>query len=207
MIDQALADDMWTYATESFEPVGDRDSELHALLAHHEAGHLVAGYVADATLAGVTVQPQDRYGGLALFFIGGEARGATLDNVIATMSGPTAARRYEPKCRDDGGTFDRERVEVDLQALARTDEARDVLRAYCQAKAEQLVDAHWDLITAVADALLAHDTLDATELRQVISDVEADRAAAREPERRKAWSAAVANAATFRPSIEADHVW
>ncbi len=137
--------------------------------AHHEAGHLTAAWALDATLYGGDIRSDGRFGGQAVYRLGGDG-GASVDRIVTVLAGPAAQRRFAP-FEDDGGERDRERVEQHLDVLCRDSGAAAIVARHCRAEASRLIAANWDAVEALASVFLEHEALTGAELEEVLDDV------------------------------------
>ena len=137
--------------------------------AHHEAGHLTAAWALNATLYGGDIRSDGRFGGQAVYRLGGDG-GASVDRIVTVLAGPAAQRRFAP-FEDDGGERDRERVEQHLDVLCRDPGAAAIVARHCRAEASRLIAANWDAVEALAFAFLEREALTGAELAGILADV------------------------------------
>jgi len=122
-------------------------------IAHHEAGHAVIAYRFKHGLGSLTIRPNENASTLGSCSSEGEWQDGSRDReqIIVLYAGFAAERAYNPKADKQGAAGDELKAANLLQPGSES-----TLRA----RAEQLVQENWIQISAVADALLEHETLD-----------------------------------------------
>jgi hypothetical protein len=146
--------------------------------AYHEAGHAVAAFFLRQKIRDVTILETSDYRGRCRLRTNCR-HGRSTDKVFADIkiryAGELALKRFAPasfrQWHVSSGPFggDRDRdIIIDL-ALKQTDEAGvPLLLKWLEHGAKNLVDARWEHICAVAEALLKRKTLSGDEVFEII---------------------------------------
>ena len=147
------------------------------LIAYHEAGHAVAAVFLHQRIRDVTIRESRNYSGRCR--LANKRRRDSTDEAFAAIkiryAGELALKRLAPRSSRQwhvssgpfGGDRDRD-VIIDL-ALTQTDVAGvPLLLKWLEHETENLVDARWEKICAVAEALLNRKTLSGDEVREII---------------------------------------
>ena len=133
--------------------------------AHHEAAHAVVKYRATGEFSGSGVNIIERDGRL------GSAPDGISDSenpdhlvavVLSCYAGAAAQQKICPSTGRDGCDTDDETAEKCLEWLGELDSEAKYRR-----QAADLVDNHWDEITAVAMELIEREELDETEVETI----------------------------------------
>lgn len=134
---------------------------------YHEAGHAVAHWYFSHQIESVTIKPEiDSHGDVISVgkvnvkrppdivkaheeheMLTAEQRQFEDENIVAVYAGRCAEARHDNHEGLDAAAY-----------------------AYAEARARQLVDARWELIEAVAAALLERETLSGSELGEVLDE-------------------------------------
>ncbi len=131
-------------------------TDLRAIVAHHEAGHAVIAHMLRLKVRRVSIEPDETSAGRASMRLGRGERA-----VLVTLAGPYAQRRYAPRSgwrsRSHGGFDSGYDFDIAINLIAAMHGNGKVAKAYwrfAEAKAEHLVEQHWQKTEAVAKALL-----------------------------------------------------
>jgi|SRR5579883_2758856 len=149
--------------------------------AIHEAGHAVASFYLQQRIRRATIVPDSdslghvkhtplQFGSNGVFddSLRGVARAEA--RILICYAGPLAERKFQPRSRWRlHGGADFENAGELMARLQGTDaEYNRLYAALLWRRAELIVDLRWKDINAVADALLAHRTLDLDGVRAAI---------------------------------------
>lgn len=160
----------------------DLDARRLAVVAHHEAGHAVAAIRLGRAVASLTTIPDymvaEPYDGcIFLASVGGRsgglARSFAVANIIVSLAGPAAQRRFRPR----SGVADSARGDHDdcdrLAGVISCDMASEnALRRHCAIEARALVKANWAAVKAVAEAAMHDRILSGTTIRAIVDLVD-----------------------------------
>ncbi len=153
------------------------DDDCMEKTAYHESGHAVASTLLGGFVASISIQPESqhqekRFGEVVVHWGGSGTKKA---QILSALAGPVAESIYIgepyhpgliPEWKQDWDT-------AWLLASTRYPDPKQRLRALEQStrSLHQRLrqDDCWSAIAAVADLLLAHETLDADELREEIA--------------------------------------
>ncbi|MBI5443874.1 MAG: hypothetical protein HY900_22030 [Deltaproteobacteria bacterium] len=158
---------------------GARDGRLeeeHAearLVAFHEAAHAVADLKAGFCPWGATILPHEHAAGSSGSVYGFDGTQGEEDGrgwIISLLAGYVASlvAGEEPEQARLAASSDFERAEEAIRILGHGDISS------WTARAQSFVREHWQAITAVAEELLLHKTLDDGELDLIVSAAEGD---------------------------------
>lgn len=145
--------------------------------AIHEAGHAVAAYALHVRIKYVTIAPEGdahvEFGRHGTFDDSLRGTDRAERHIMVRFAGQIAERKHAPRSKwRRGGWVDRAAA---LELFSRIDhpdpKVRDLHMKLLWRKTEWLVEFRWKDIQAVADALLKHKKLDATQLAAVIDKV------------------------------------
>lgn len=146
---------------------------MNMITAHHEAGHAVAAIVRDMPLRYVTLRPR-LPGAAGRCLTRNDGVFSDWDHAIQLHAGPIAGARlaWITEGRDGlndeylgGGWSDVQALEKLLAEYKNGVELFDK----SQQQAHDLVMCHWDSVTAVAHALLERSTLQAADVRELMT--------------------------------------
>jgi hypothetical protein len=154
------------------------------LIAHHEAGHAVAAFLAGIDCEGLTVVPAGRALGMHVatteFFASGdpaseaqEQEGASAQSVeqqiLGTLGGPVAECLFVGRCGWRAGSSDLADA-MRLQRSLGTDQGTDAIEALWAhwLLTERLLSArrHWKAVSVIASLLLAKKSLSGRRVEQ-----------------------------------------
>jgi hypothetical protein len=145
--------------------------------AIHEAGHAVAAYYLRVRIKYVTIAPHGdahvefgRHGMLDDSLCGTDRAER---HIMVRFAGQIAERKHAPRSKwRRGGWVDRAAALELFSCIDQPDQkVRDLHMKLLWRKTECLVEFRWEDIRAVADALLKHKKLDATQVGNVIDKV------------------------------------
>jgi hypothetical protein len=171
-------------------------------LAYHEAGHAVAAWICGIRVKRVTIVPDarslghvvhqfmpvcietdswDREDWEAFMYEDREPRGTpSLEEakhnreteIIILLAGGIAARRYNPRGREDYTSGDREDMHAFVRSYVTVSAQKG--EAYVdrlKARAAEILEEHWYLVKALAEELLGRRTLDGDETTKFLENV------------------------------------
>lgn len=160
-----------------------------ASVAFHEAGHVVLGELIGRPAAGATIEP---IAGAAGYVWHGDVRPTTLAEPLPILPAPImpmlkrdcfliASARYaglqaefllhdvDPAGLIVGDSHDDQSTTALLALGFAHVENRSTPRGGAQAFARALLQAHWPLVEALADALLEHGTLTGDQIKRILN--------------------------------------
>ena len=147
--------------------------------AHHEAGHVVAGWRMGENSRAVSIVPakDKRYLGYhqspryskPLYGPSPHVQRRLENIALVCLAGPAADRRFNPRgFRHYSGQRDRETAIDLLWHMSDTTEEAEAYFRLVQVRASILVEGYWRTIEHVAEALLEKGTLMGGEIRETI---------------------------------------
>ncbi len=184
----AALDRRWTRALLSGRMNKGRTKKLVAL-AYHEAGHAVAAYRLKFPITEVTIVAQDDYLGavthkglqqriynaLAYGSIRPQMRVKIEEQMIISIAGPVAEQKYRGRYNHIAARSDWDGVtELALALWPQPDVASTYIR-WMYLRAVHLINDDWPAVEAVANALLAMNTLRRKDVVRVIKEDDARR--------------------------------
>jgi len=147
--------------------------ENRVKIAYHEAGHAVAAVVLGLEVEMASIVPE---GDILGHVVAPEPIDSSLECWIARATmlwcGPLAAQRHFGAFIDDGGSDDHESIDVFGDCAAIGAGELGGFKEWTRARAMSVLNANWSAVTAVALALLEHDTLTGDEIRQLVAQVD-----------------------------------
>lgn len=145
--------------------------------AIHEAGHAVAAYYLRVRIKYVTIAPDGdarvEFGRDGTFDDSLRGTDRAERHIMVRFAGQIAERKHAPRSNwRRGGWVDRAAALELFSCINHPDpKVRDLHMKLLWRKTEYLVECRWEDIRAVADALLKHKKLDATQVAAVIDRV------------------------------------
>lgn len=152
--------------------------------AYHEAGHAVAAHVQGIKIRKATIKAEgDTLGGVEVVQLS-QATVAALErgrvtpaqrarieaDVIIDVAGAVAEHRHRGRYSRVGSTMDRDNVANKLLRLSNDAKEAYLYAAWLQQRTLNLIEYYWWAVEAVAQALLANETLTSERIAQVIDD-------------------------------------
>lgn len=155
-------------------------------IAYHEAGHAVAAYSLEIPLYRATIVPNEADGSVGHVLYGRLTRGEIEAlqagsyfltpgrrvkieyRIIATFAGGIAEQRYRGRRNLVGASSDRSSIVAYLSSLAGNEAELSAYAAWLEQRAITLIDVRWDIVEAIAAALLEHHTLTGAAIREAI---------------------------------------
>lgn len=159
------------------------------LIAYHEAGHAVLAVILDLGPGKVSIESDGVNAGIAhddgdnprdedsevLYMSAPEA--FKMRHATTFYAGALAARRAKYFNWRDGADQDFAAAHGLADDITACPSSVDAIRKLCERRAEILVEYYWPEIEAVAAALLERSTIEADELRRIVSTSLRDREA------------------------------
>jgi len=152
--------------------------------AYHEAGHAVVAYIERIKIRKATIVPGKDYLGVvtrqmiekhvrdAFEFAGiTPAKRARVESfIMLSLAGGIAERKHRGRANHIGSRADYETAAgLAMDATGSGEEATAYFR-WLYIRTEQIIDAYWYLVEAVAEALLAKQTLTTADVEQIVHD-------------------------------------
>jgi ATP-dependent Zn protease len=167
--------------------VSDTDLQLTAT-AYHEAGHVVARFHTGLSMRQATIVPSGdgaSPGRVAFHFPHGwegwtdDAQLTRLQKeVITVLAGPISEERHTGKPSELAGQDQYDAAQW-LQGHSEDLELQQALGNWLELRTRKMIEANWDLVGHVAEALLEHRTLTGTQVADVCREGMRKRIAAR----------------------------
>jgi hypothetical protein len=137
--------------------------------AFHESGHAVTALVFGRKVKGVSID-DDGDGGKTDIKLGANER-----SILIALAGPYAQRRHAPDSEWRSRNHTGFRGDTDFDVV--TDwiweefgegDVAEKYWAFVEARAEQLINQHWDRIERVAQVLIERGVIEGTELDRLV---------------------------------------
>jgi hypothetical protein len=144
-----------------------------AEVSHHEAGHSVAALVLGLDVEVATIVPDGSRLGHVIVAV--EEQGDLAYYVARSVmlwAGLLAGQRHIGAGIDEIGGDDLEQVAFYADCVAIGSGETDGFMVWTRARAMSVLNEHWSAVSAVALALLEHDTLTGDEVRAIVDDVD-----------------------------------
>jgi hypothetical protein len=149
--------------------IDNRDSN-----AFHEAGHVAAAHFLGLSLKYVTICRSDGwYGRTELEPPDLDCTGRRSHRFLLELSGAAAEKRYDKERllpASHQGSYYYDAAKNDYEAVLLCLAEGENIHGF-EAEADSFVDKHWSVIRAVAEALLARETLLGDEVHEIIDGV------------------------------------
>jgi hypothetical protein len=168
------------------------------VIAHHEAGHAVVAHALKLRVTKIRIGVEEierdgvmRTAGGSVTLsgdhlragVGGDAaaivaRAVAQANLISTLAGPAAQRKYAPRSRVPyAARFDDDDADDLAVLLARCPAGETALRRFAYREAAALVAAEWPAVEALAAELMTRDEISGEEMIEIIRPIQEARAA------------------------------
>jgi ATP-dependent Zn protease len=148
-------------------------------VAFHEAGHVVAAHTEGMPIRKATIIPERDESGHVLHV--GPLRGVKLDSngsdrarlraesaIIIFLAGRAAQKKYSPRSwRNFHGCSDFANAARLAPRVNGTDAATNAHSRWLDIRAKDLVEAHWDDVVIIAEALVEERTLDRKRIDEI----------------------------------------
>lgn len=146
--------------------------------AYHEAGHAVALLRFGRKIRRATIKPDAAWRGHVESFPSRQAsRQSVVEDAVAAACGPAAQRRFAPRSEVRAGAkIDYLTIAESIELISQTAGGHLPLRTYVNREAAWHVATDWPAITAVAEALMAHETLTGKALIRIAEASDAEQA-------------------------------
>lgn len=146
-----------------------------ARAAYHEAGHVLLAHLlgGEVTLVTLESEEHEQEGHTEVRWRGLAERERQRRSALVALAGPVAEQIWRGEDLDDDSAAafaaDHAEIEAVLQGLAAPHERERTLRRWLQEVVAALRDPRtWEQLCRVADALEAHETLDADLLDELL---------------------------------------